>query len=109
MKTSDGYAYGNRQLHIIAILLVLVPIAVALYAIWHPSQSQYNPCPMTESIHGEVTLLTPTLVVVKTANGTNTLISLRKGTSMDPRVQVGNEVLVSMLEGQTVAITKLNK
>jgi hypothetical protein len=98
----------NTQFHIInKLILFVLSISIAVYFIWGPFPSQDSPCSGTKIIHGYVTILTARLVVVRTSNGTNTLISLTKDATVDPKVQIGNEVDVMISEtGHTAVANK---
>lgn len=71
-----------------------------------PTLSQSDSAPPPTQVRGEVLMLTSELIVVKSAEGTSILIPLRKYTTVDASLKVGDQVEVVATQDQQASLVK---
>lgn len=91
-------------------LLPLILLGCLLIIHAHlPAYGQQTTNKVATRVEGVVRMLTADLIVVKSPDGTSTLFSVTKETSLDPTIKAGDQVEVLMSsDHQATAIRKLS-
>jgi hypothetical protein len=99
-RTSPPVRLCGLWVRVVAVVLFLLPI---------PAHAESGPATPQAPVRGEMIMLTTELVVVKSVDGTSTLIPLGKDTTLDPMVKVGDRIEVAITpDNQASSVKKLS-